>query len=245
MKENIYDNKQFFQEYSQMSRSVHGLEGAGEWHCLQALIPNVEQSKVLDLGCGYGWHAKYLADHGASNVVAVDLSKRMIEKAITINNHQVIDYQVNAIEDLEFEAASFDFIISSLTLHYIADYQQLITNVYNWLTDDGKFLFSCEHPIFTASGNQDWVYDQEGKIKHFAVDNYSYEGKRNPAFLGTEVTKYHRTLATYLNGLIKAGFTIDAVMEPTPPESMLSIPGMSDESRRPMMMIILVSKNYN
>ena len=30
MKENKYDDPQFFEQYSKMSRSVQGLEGAGE-----------------------------------------------------------------------------------------------------------------------------------------------------------------------------------------------------------------------
>ena len=34
MKENKYDNSDFFSQYSQMSRSVEGLKGAGEWHVL-------------------------------------------------------------------------------------------------------------------------------------------------------------------------------------------------------------------
>ena len=32
MKENKYNEKTFFEKYSQMSRSVLGLKGAGEWH---------------------------------------------------------------------------------------------------------------------------------------------------------------------------------------------------------------------
>ena len=31
MKENKYDNEQFFEKYSRMLRSQKGLEGAGEW----------------------------------------------------------------------------------------------------------------------------------------------------------------------------------------------------------------------
>ena len=32
MKEKKYDDAAFFEKYSQMSRSVQGLKGAGEWH---------------------------------------------------------------------------------------------------------------------------------------------------------------------------------------------------------------------
>lgn len=51
--ENTYDRKEFFEKYSQMERSVKGLEGAGEWHELQKLLPDFSGKRVLDLGCGF------------------------------------------------------------------------------------------------------------------------------------------------------------------------------------------------
>ena len=56
MKENKYDDNIFFQKYSQMSRSQQGLAGAGEWETLRKLLPDFKDKRVLDLGCGYGWH---------------------------------------------------------------------------------------------------------------------------------------------------------------------------------------------
>ena len=56
MKENKYDDPIFFQKYSQMSRSQQGLSGAGEWQQLRQLLPDFAGKRVLDLGCGYGWH---------------------------------------------------------------------------------------------------------------------------------------------------------------------------------------------
>ena len=55
MKENRYDDPEFFEKYSQMSRSVQGLSGAGEWPALEKMMPDVENMEILDLGCGYGW----------------------------------------------------------------------------------------------------------------------------------------------------------------------------------------------
>ena len=74
MKENKYDDEIFFNQYSQMSRSVDGLKGAGEWHVLQKMLPDFQGKRVLDLGCGFGWHCRYAVEHGASHVVGIDLS---------------------------------------------------------------------------------------------------------------------------------------------------------------------------
>lgn len=61
MKENKYDDNIFFQKYSQMSRSQKGLAGAGEWETLKKMLPDFKGKRVLDLGCGYGWHL-YICD---------------------------------------------------------------------------------------------------------------------------------------------------------------------------------------
>ena len=81
MKENNYDNPGFFSQYRRFPRSVEGLSAAGEWHALQKLFPDFSGKRVLDLGCGFGWHCRYAADHGAAAVIGVDLSEKMLEKA--------------------------------------------------------------------------------------------------------------------------------------------------------------------
>ena len=77
---------------------------------------------------------------------------------------------------------------------------------------------------------------------HFPVDNYYYEGKRDAVFLGEQVIKYHRTLTTYIETLLTNGLTITHVIEPLPPKHMMDIPGMKDEMRRPMMLLISAKK---
>lgn len=235
---NIYDNEKFFESYSQMSRSQKGLDGAGEWQTLKGLLPDFEGKSVLDLGSGYGWHCLYAAEHGATSVVGVDLSEKMLEVARQKNTFDNITYIHDSIDEVSFGPNSFDVVISSLAIHYIADFGKLAKNIATWLTTDGQLVFSVEHPIFTAEGSQDWFYDENGKIAHFPVDNYFYEGKRNAHFLGSEVTKYHRTLTTYLDSLLTNGFQFKRIVEPMPPENMLDIPGMKDEMRRPMMLIV-------
>ncbi len=81
MKENKYDDPRFFQAYGEMTRSKYGLRGAGEWSALRGLLPDFRNKRVLDLGCGYGWHCIYAAEHGAGQVLGIDLSRRMLETA--------------------------------------------------------------------------------------------------------------------------------------------------------------------
>ena len=242
MKENNYDNPGFFSQYRRFPRSVEGLSAAGEWHALQKLFPDFSGKRVLDLGCGFGWHCRYAADHGAAAVIGVDLSEKMLETARIKNSAPAIQYRRSAMEELTFPAGSFDVVLSSLALHYVRDFGPLVENIFRWLTPGGAFVFSSEHPVFTAYGSQDWYYGPDGEILHFPVDNYYYEGERDAVFLGEHVVKYHRTLTTYLNTLLDCGFRLKRVVEPQPPEDMLDLPGMRDEMRRPMMLIVAAQK---
>ena len=237
-RENPYDDPAFFIKYAQMDRSRQGLPAAGEWHVLEPLLPPFGGQRVLDLGCGYGWHCRYAADHGAAQVIGTDISRRMLQTAQERNAAPVIEYRCAAMEDLIFPDSSFDVVLSSLALHYVCDFAALAERISRWLRPGGTFLFSVEHPVFTAHGSQEWVYDDQGQILHFPVDRYYSEGSREAVFLGEKVTKYHRTLTTYLETLLRCGFTLRHVVEPQPAADMLDIPGMRDELRRPMMLIV-------
>ena len=159
------------------------------------------------------------------------------------NSDPNIEYRLSAIEELRFPNASFDVVLSSLALHYVADFEALVQNISRWLKPDGQFIFSVEHPVFTAYGSQDWYYDDQGNILHFPVDNYYLEGERTATFLGEQVVKYHRTLTTYLETLLRNGFQLQHVVEPQPPEHMMDLPGMKDELRRPMMLLVSAKKH--
>lgn len=243
MKENKYDHPSFFDQYEKMLRSQIGLEGAGEWHTLKNMLPDFQGKDVLDLGCGFGWHCRYAIENGAQSVIGIDLSERMLAKAREINSTKGIQYERKALEDVDYPAEKFDIIISSLTLHYVESFDSIAQNIYKWLTPGGSFVFSVEHPVFTAEGGQDWVYGKDGQKICWPVDRYFIEGKRSTTFLGENVIKYHRTLTSYLNTLIKAGFKIKEVIEPEPGQEMLKeIPEMKEELRRPMMLIVSAVK---
>lgn len=243
MKENKYDDQVFFRKYSEMNRSRQGLSGAGEWSELRRVLPDFRGKKVLDLGCGYGWHCMYAAQNGAESVLGTDISRMMLEAAAERNSHERITYRQCAMEDLEFAEGAFDVVISSLAFHYVRDFSSLVRKISRWTADGGWFVFSAEHPVFTAYGTQDWYYDDQGEILHFPVDGYYYEGERKAVFLGETVTKYHRTLTSYLNTLLNSGFVLRQIVEPQPPEDMMELPGMRDEMRRPMMLIVSAQKD--
>lgn len=242
MRENNYDVPEFFERYSAFPRSVEGLSAAGEWHELKRLLPDLAGKRVLDLGCGFGWHCRYAAQQGAADVVGVDLSEKMLERARRDTAEEHVRYLRCAMEDIDFPSGSFDVVLSSLALHYVEDLALVVGKVWDCLAPGGHFIFSCEHPVFTAEGSQEWYADEAGTPIHWPVDRYFDEGRRTAHFLGCDVVKYHRTLTSYVEALLQAGFTLRALVEPRPDPRLMDVPGMSDELRRPMMLILSACK---
>ncbi len=235
---NEYDKEDFFEQYAQMPRSKGGLSAAGEWHQLKPLFPELSGKTVLDLGCGYGWHCGFAAQQGASRVLGIDISKKMIAEAGKRNSGRTIAYRVCGINEYEYPESTWDCVLSNLALHYIEDLDLVYRNVYKTLKPEGVFLFNIEHPVFTACAAQDWIYTEKGEPEYWPVDNYFMPGERNTSFLGCFVTKQHHTLTQILTGLLNNGFVLENVEEAQPPEEMMGLPGMENELRRPMMLLV-------
>lgn len=232
---NQYDNPDFFAAYAQMSRSRIGLAGAGEWHQLKNLFPDVRGKVMLDLGCGYGWHCAYAASQGAARVLGIDQSARMIREAQQRNAGDNISYRVCDLLEYEYPKERFDIVVSNLVLHYVEDLDGVYQRIHQTLRPGGVFLMNIEHPTFTAGVNQQFAADG-----CWPVDNYYYPGERISDFLGYKVKKQHHTLTQILGGLIRAGFSLAAVEEAMPPEEWRD--QMPDEMRRPMMLLVKAEK---
>ena len=151
-------------------------------------------------------------------------------------------FPVCGLDNFSYPKNTFDCVVSNLVLHYINDLDEIYKKVYRTLKPGGTFIFNIEHPIFTGSVNQEWIYGSDGSIQYWPIDNYFYTGERQTNFLGKEVAKQHHTLTQILMGLIKTGFQLEAVQEAVPPPEMMDIPGMSDELRRPMMLLVKCKK---
>ena len=242
--QNIYDDAGFFAGYSSLERFGAGWERAMEHDDLLALLPAAAGRRVLDLGCGAGQLAHYLAVTGAAEVVGVDVSERMLALARADWAHPRLSYQLAAIEDVAFPPGRFDLVVSSLAFHYVADYAGLVGRIAEWLTPGGVLVFSTEHPIFTARlPGEGWVLDADGRRVRWGLDGYAEEGTRQEHWFIPGVQKVHRTLSTLINGLIDAGLILERIIEPVPSEDRLrNDPDARDERRRPMFVLVRASK---
>ncbi|WP_027133020.1 class I SAM-dependent methyltransferase [Geminicoccus roseus] len=238
MAQNIYDQPEFFMGYSKLPRSIHGLGGAPEWPAIQELLPPLAGRRVVDLGCGFGWFARWATEQGAASVLGLDLSQRMIERAKAETGHPAIEYRIADLEHLELPKASFDLAYSSLVFHYIEDFDRLAKTVHHAIVRNGHFVFSIEHPIYMAAEQPGWLDDGSGRMT-WPVRRYAAEGPRRTDWLARDVLKYHRTIGTTLNALIGAGFTIRHVQEWAPTAGQVAAsPALAEELERPMILLV-------
>ncbi|KAA0012012.1 class I SAM-dependent methyltransferase [Billgrantia pellis] len=238
MAQNLYDDPTFFAGYSQLPRQVHGLEGAPEWNVIKAMLPPLEGKRVADLGCGFGWATRWMRQQGAASVTGYDLSEKMIGRARAETNDEAIDYRIADLDTLELPVDSFDLIYSALTFHYVADFARLVSMMHRALAPGGALVFTIEHPIFMAASQPGWIEDAQGR-KTWPVNSYAIEGERRTNWFVDGVLKYHRTVGTTLNTLIRQGFQIDRVEEFAPTATQISEqPSLAEELERPMMLLI-------
>ena len=144
-----------------------------------------------------------------------------------------------AIENVVECVRPFDVIVSSLALHYVADYEVALRDIAGLLQEGGLLAFSVEHPIMTALPEQRWRGDSNAGETHWPVDHYAEEGARHTRWFVDGVVKYHRAVSTYVCGLLAAGFCLTGMEEPAPTAgAIVTRPDLASHRRRPSLLIL-------
>ncbi len=240
MKQNVYDQETFYKGYKAIRERAHNYNNLLEQPALESLMPDVSGKVVLDIGCGSGDFAAKCVRNGAAHVIGIDISENMINDARLKYSGERLEFIQVAFEDVKIDPSSIDIVVSSLAFHYMANFRAVMEKVSHVLRDDGELLFSCEHPIVTANkGGKDWVLDEKGAIRHFAVDHYHDEGQRTLTWIVEGVVMYHRSMSTIVNTMIECGLKVEQLVEPTPTEEAVALlPTLAKEFRRPSFLIV-------
>jgi SAM-dependent methyltransferase len=202
------------------------LNDALEIPALAALLPPVDGLRVVDLGCGQGELAVRLACAGASQVTGIDRSSSMLSRA---GEHPAVRYVRSDLADFDLAPSSVELVVSSLALHYVADFEGLVARIGRWLSPGGHFLFSIEHPVVTAPL----------EAADLVVDDYADEGPRQRTWFVDGVVKHHRTVSSLLMTLRRCGFELVAVDEPQPtPAQVEAEPRLALHRRRPPLLLV-------
>jgi ubiquinone/menaquinone biosynthesis C-methylase UbiE len=171
-----------------------------------SLMPDVHGKRVLDAGCGPGVYSEWLIEHGAE-VIAIDASPKMIELAKRRLKRSTGIFQADLDQPLTFlDSSSFDVVLSALVLNYLEDWDATLAEFYRVLVPAGLLVFSVTHPF------SDFIY--------FKSDNYFQTELVGCEWRGFDIKVYmpsfRRSLQETLNPIIKAGFSIERILEPKP-----------------------------
>lgn len=245
MKQNIYDNDEFFNSYKALRETDDNYNVLLEQPAMKMLLPDLTEKSVLDLGCGFGNNCIDFLKLGAKSVTGVDISKNMLGIAAKNNSHPNIRYINMPLEDLDKLKDKYDFVYSSLCFHYIKDFDKLINDIYNLMEHNGVLLFSQEHPVVTASNEKAgyFIKDSDNNPYSFCFNGYQSEGMRDGHWFVDNVIEYHRTFSSVINTLCDNGFVVNRIAEPVPSEYALSKrPGLSKEFVKPTFLIVRAIK---
>jgi 2-polyprenyl-3-methyl-5-hydroxy-6-metoxy-1,4-benzoquinol methylase len=201
------------------------------WPSVEKLLALQPGERVLDVACGNGLTSRRMAARGAQ-VVAVDFSKQMIERARSHNTDiAVIDYRIldatNYDELVALRERSFDAALCNMALFDMAEIGPLMRSLATVIRPGGRFVFSVIHPCFNNPSTVQMaeMEDRDGEITttySIKVRGYMSDAtKPGVAIPGQPVAHpyFHRPLSRLLEPAFKAGMILDALEERAfPPE---------------------------
>ena len=128
---------------------------------------------TVDLGCGTGRHALWLAEAGAQ-VTALDFSDGMLEQArAKPGAAQVCFLQHDLHQELPLQGDTADLVVSGLVLEHLSNLTSFFAEIRRVLRPDGRAVVSAMHPAMFLRGSQARFTDpgsgelvQPGSVSH-------------------------------------------------------------------------------
>jgi ubiquinone/menaquinone biosynthesis C-methylase UbiE len=164
---------------------------------VRAALGDVRGMAVLDLGCGTGRHALWLAGEGAV-VTGVDFSEGMLAEARRkARAHRVCFVVHDMHEPLPFGDAAFDIVVSGLVLEHLREVGGFFAEAHRVLRPGGRAVVSAMHPAMFLRGKQAAFTDPVSGEK-------------------VRPGSHAHTIADFVMAAVRAGFTLEGLVERAP-----------------------------
>lgn len=216
-----YDN--YAHEWAQHMRSGKNIaHDYLEKPAMYDKLPDLKDLDVLCIGCGTGEECQYFESQGPKGLVGIDLSSGLIDYAKT--SYPELDFRVMDMQKLDFEPESFDYVYSSLVLHYVDSWQEVFRSVSRVLRPGGKFLFSVHHPatwgaLRTRDGGIRSSLLGYKKFKETGtceiVGDYLNTRQIDDVWFGDfEVSYFHRSMQEMMKDILDSDLRLFDYLEP-------------------------------
>jgi 2-polyprenyl-3-methyl-5-hydroxy-6-metoxy-1,4-benzoquinol methylase len=160
---------------------------------------------VLDIGCGEGWLARALAEHGVS-AVGVDVVPALIEQAMKAGGGE---FRISSYEDIAAGRldVSVDLVVANFSLIGKESVEGVIQRAPSLLNSGGSLVIQTLHPVASCG---DESYADGWRTGSWAGFSEEFS---DPA------PWYFRTMESWETLLADSGFRILETREPVHPET--------------------------
>jgi SAM-dependent methyltransferase len=143
---------------------------------LVAAVAESKPARVLEVGCGWGELAEWIARDTGAEVVATDLSPRMVELA----RERGIAATVADVQSLPYDDGTFDVVVAAWMLYHVPDLDRGLGELARVLRPGGRLVAatnSLTHLLelreLVGSGRSSMTFSRESGQelleRHFAV----------------------------------------------------------------------------
>ena len=172
------------------------------------LFGDVQEKKLLEIGCGTGHSLRYHGERKASELWGIDISENQIEKAsqhLSSCGFSAKLFCSPMEDDCGIPINYFDYVYSIYGVGWTTDLDGTFCRIASYLKSGGIFIFSWSHPIHKCVAFENDLL--AFKKCYFDESWYSV------ALEGDSISLSDRKLSTYINALAQAGFVIDEMIE--------------------------------
>ena len=185
-----------------------------EWILDRPMLERIAARRIgtaLDVGCGEGRFCRMLRARGIK-ATGIDPTEALSARARGLDPEG--DYRLGRAEALPFSDASFDLVVSYLTLIDIPDIDRAVAEMARVLRPGGALLIANLTGFITASPNAEgWTLGKDGEPV-FSIDHYMQERVLWAEWAGIRVQNWHRPLSRYMGLLLGQGLILRHFDEP-------------------------------
>ena len=168
---------------------------------------------ALDVGCGEGRFCRMLRAHGVA-AVGIDPTRSLLLAAR--QRDPTGKYFEGEAASLPFDDASFDLVVSYLSLIDIRDLVPAIAEMVRVLRPGARLLIANLNGFNTAGVDIGWSRDERGNKMHYPINHYLRERSTWIEYRGIRILNHHRPLSTYMRLLLEHGLRLTYFDEPAP-----------------------------